>query len=299
MTERPIRPAHRSGGRRNRWLLGVGLIALALISLGLFLNSRGGIDSPGEWLVDNYGNDRKRIEIASDAVGKTLPVEVLLPKGHKKSDGRPLLVFLHGRGTPPDRLSSSAMLKALADAGSDAPIVALPYGDEASYWHDRADGDWARYVNDEVIPQVSKKFGADDKRLAIGGISMGGFGAFNLARLNPGKFCAVGGHSPALWLSAGETAEGAFDNAEDFADNDVVAIARNQPLPFGSARLWLDYGDEDPFGAGDRAMTAALTQSGADFTAKTWPGEHETAYWDAHFGDYMRFYTKALSDCDG
>jgi S-formylglutathione hydrolase FrmB len=49
-----------------------------------------------------------------------------------------------------------------------------------------------------VIPQVTRRFGTDRRRVAIGGISMGGFGAYDLARLNPGRFCAVGGHSPAL-----------------------------------------------------------------------------------------------------
>jgi S-formylglutathione hydrolase FrmB len=49
---------------------------------------------------------------------------------------------------------------------------------------------------------------------------VGGFGAYDLARLNPGRFCAVGGHSPALWRSGGETAPGAVDDAEDFARHD-------------------------------------------------------------------------------
>ncbi|MFY9264316.1 MAG: hypothetical protein WAO61_02635 [Solirubrobacterales bacterium] len=44
-----------------------------------------------------------------------------------------MLVLQHGRGTPPDHLSNSSITKALADAGPKAPIVALPYGGEASY----------------------------------------------------------------------------------------------------------------------------------------------------------------------
>lgn len=37
-----------------------------------------------------------------------------------------------------------------------APIVAFPYGGDHSYWHDRADGSWGRYVTDEVIPEVGE-----------------------------------------------------------------------------------------------------------------------------------------------
>jgi S-formylglutathione hydrolase FrmB len=54
-------------------------------------------------------------------------------------------------------------------------------------------------VLDEVIPKALTVLHADPRRVAIGGISMGGFGAYDLARLDPGRFCAVGGHSAAIW----------------------------------------------------------------------------------------------------
>ena len=72
---------------------------------------------------------------------------------------------------------------------------------------------------------------------------MGGFGAYDLARLYPRRFCAVGGHSPALWRTGGETAPGAFDDADDFARHDVIGAARANPDAFGDTRLWLDAGD--------------------------------------------------------
>jgi len=102
--------------------------------------------------------------------------------------------------------------------------------------------------------------------VAIGGVSMGGFGAYNLAVQNPRSFCAVGGHAPALWETAGETAPGAFDHAEDFARNDVIAAASTDPGPLTSQPVWLDAGDEDPFLAGDAAFTDALGAAGAPLT---------------------------------
>lgn len=270
---------------------------LALITVGLILNARGGIDRPADWFIDTHGVNRDHIKIKSAAVGRELPVDVLLPKGYERRDKRPMLVLLHGRGTPPDRLSDGAIRKALAGAGAHAPIVALPYGGEASYWHDRADGAWGRFVTDEVIPKVADAYGGDRRRVAIGGVSMGGYGAFNLARMHPGRFCAVGGHSPALWQTSGETAAGAFDNAEDFVRNDVIAAARNRPGAFLGYPIWLDAGDEDPFRPGIQAMLAALRQDGADVRARTWPGAHENAYWEAHYDSYLRFYTRALARC--
>ena len=115
--------------------------------------------------------------------------------------GRPLLVFLHGRGMGEDGMLSRQMFAALAAQGDRAPDIVFPDGGDHSYWHDRHGAAWGRYVMNEVIPQAIKRLGADPSRVAIGGISMGGFGAFDLARLHPHRFCAVGGHSPALWTS--------------------------------------------------------------------------------------------------
>ena len=96
-------------------------------------------------------------------------------------------------------------------------------------------------------------------RVAIGGISMGGFGAYALARLEPGRFCAVGGHSPAIWPVYRDAEPGGFDNASDFARNDVIVAATANPELYGHAQLWLDDGAQDPFfHATDEQLATAL-----------------------------------------
>ena len=146
-----------------------------------------------------------------------------------------------------------------------------------------------------MIPELVTRFGADPHRVAIGGISMGGFGAYDIARLNPGRFCAVGGHSPALWRTGGETAAGAFDGADDFTRHDVIGAARANPVEYGNARLWVDAGAEDPFQPGVKALQDAL--GGRVSAHTTWPGGHEGDYWNAHWPSYARFYARALATC--
>ena len=170
--------------------------------------------------------------------------------------------------------------------GDDAPVVAFPDGGDASYWHDRRGGRGGRYVTGEVLPRVLKTSGADPARVAIGGISMGGFGAYDLARRNRGRFCAVGGHSPAIWTASAQTAPGAFDDAADFGRHDVVAAARRGA--FRGMKLWLDAGSRDPFRPGDAAFARA-----AHTKLRTWPGGHDGAYWDARWRSYLRFYVTA------
>lgn len=268
--------------RRRVALLGVaGLIAV--VAALAFVNSR--------------GTKRETISFQSKAVGRQLTYDVILPPDHEKSQKRAMLVLLHGRGASATGLSPKALIKAVGDAGPNAPIVVLPYGGAASYFHNRADGRWADYITREVIPRAAREFGGDRRRVAVGGMSMGGYGAFNLVRAHPGRFCALGGHSPALWQTGGESAAGAFDNAEDFAANDVIAAARNGSPAYRDIPIWIDAGDEDPFRPGITAMASALRSNGADLTEKTWPGGHTYEYWSSHFPAYMKFYVNALSNC--
>src|SRR5262249_62327381 len=117
-----------------------------------------------------------------------------------------------------------AFLMALRRLGARAPVVMLPEGD-TGWWHDRAEGPWGSYVLLEAIPAALKRSGADHDRVAIGGISMGGFGALDLGRLAPEKFCAVGGHSPAIFAGPFDDSLFAFDNGKDFRHHDLLSLA--------------------------------------------------------------------------
>jgi S-formylglutathione hydrolase FrmB len=227
-----------------------------------------------------------------------MPVKVVTPE-RAPSKGRSLLVFLHGRNEDERTYLVEPMFEALADLRGRAPVVAFPRAGATSYWHDRSRGPWASYVLDEVIPALVDRFDIDPRRIAIGGISMGGFGAYDIARLEPGRFCAVGGHSPVIWQSAGEAADGAFDDANDFAHNDLVSLARERPSPFAGPRLWIDHGTDDPFLDGDHAFESALRGAGLRPIVKSWPGGHGSDYWNAHWPEYLNFYAHSLNHCSG
>jgi S-formylglutathione hydrolase FrmB len=225
-------------------------------------------------------------------------VVVVVPHGSDGA-GRPLLVFLHGRHDHGDRDVdlSNAMFEALRAQGDRAPVVAFPVGTGDSYWHDRRSGRWGSFVLDHVIPDVQRRFHTDPRRVAIGGISMGGFGAYDLMLHSGRRFCAVGGHSPALWQTGGETAAGAFDDAADFARHDVIGAARSRPGAFARQPLWLDAGRQDPFDPGDRAFVSALRTAGVRITVHRPEGGHTGDYWDRHWPQYMRWYSARLAHC--
>ena len=234
------------------------------------------------------GGDMERMPVESVLLGRTLEQGVYDPG----QAGRPLLVLLHGRGSDPEDVWTLGLREDLERLGSRAPAVLLVDGGDHSYYHDRRDGRWGEYVMREAIPAALERLHADPDRIAIGGISMGGFGALDLARLHADRFCAVGGHSPALWRTGGETPAGAFDDAEDFARHDLFGDPAG-----GNAAVWIDVGVDDPFHDAARAYAQLLEQHGRQVTFHSWDGGHDRDYWKQHLSAYLDFYAAALARC--
>ena len=229
-------------------------------------------------------------QVKSKLMGREMSEVLVTPAGGSK--GRPLLVFLHGYGAAPSDMLSPAFLAALRQLGDRAPVVFLPEGD-IGWWHDRAEGPWGSYVLHEAIPTVLERTGADPHRVAIGGISMGGFGALDLGRIEPRRFCAVGGHSPAVLLNESQNILGGFDNAADFERHDLIRLARKRS-PY-DAPVWIDVGNQDQLRPASAKLARELGADGANVSFHVWPGNHNGRYWDAHFADYLRFYAGACS----
>jgi S-formylglutathione hydrolase FrmB len=221
----------------------------------------------GYWSTD--GATVSHLTLHSRLVHRDLHEIRVVPKRHSNV----VLVLLHGRGSKPSSWLDQTFFGALRSLGTRAPVVLLLDGGDHSYWHDRADGRWASMVLQEAIPKRG--------RVAIGGISMGGYGALLIGAR--GRFCAVGGHSPALWFHAGDSASGAFDDAADYARNDIVGDPPRYRAP-----VWIDVGTEDPF---HDAAVAYAHEIHAQL--HVWPGGHDRAYWSAHMRQYLAFYARA------
>jgi S-formylglutathione hydrolase FrmB len=259
----------------------VGLIALAVGTGWIRVRDwrRGYSSTRGATVV--------RFTLHSPLVHRDLHEILVLPSGNGR--GRELLVFLHGRSSPPQSNLRQPLFDALHDLGDQAPTVLLADGGDHSYWHDRRDGSWGTAMLREAIPAALSRSHADRTRVAIGGISMGGFGALDLARMAPERFCAVGAHSAALWFRGGDTPAGAFDDAEDFARHDLLRFARQRRLY--RVPVWLDVGRDDPFAQADVALARELRAAGTSVDLHVHGGGHSG--WSRRMGQYVRFYARA------
>lgn len=256
------------------------------------------LDQDHGFTTSAQAGTRARIEhfaVRSPYVPGVRRETLVVPRGWRR--GGPLLLWLHARGSDEDSLLTPSFMRALARAGRRAPAVLIPSDNRFSFWHDRRGRGWARYVMRSVLPRGLALSEADAGRVAVGGISMGGFGAYDLARLYPGRFCAVGGHSPAIYRSGQRRLRWSFDDGADFARHDLLTIAQVNPSAFTAPRLWLDVGSGDGFAGADRLFANRLEAAGLKLSLHLWRGRHAPSYWHAHFGAYVRFYAAALAAC--
>jgi enterochelin esterase-like enzyme len=261
----------------------LGLIVLAAAAGWIVLRDwRRGYES-------TRGTTVTRFTVHSALVHRDLHEILVSPGGDRRN--RALLVFLHGRSSAPDSNLRQPLFDALHDLGARAPVVLLADGGDHSYWHDRRDGKWGTSVLREVIPAALSRSHADPGRVAIGGISMGGFGALDLARLAPRRFCAVGAHSAALWFRGADTPAGAFDDAEDFARHDLIRFAGTRALY--PSEVWIDVGRQDPFLQAETALARELRSRGTRVRLVIHAGGH--GGWSGRMGEYLRFYAAACA----
>jgi enterochelin esterase-like enzyme len=239
----------------------------------------GTIVPPGLRTAIPGGNPRASVVSGSfSSVARKAPTgwSIAYPPGSGDGATLPFLLVLHGRGDDHRAvLGSHGLGGFLAEAvrhGTPPFAVVAVDGGDHDYWHPRTSGvDAQKMLLDELLPLVASH-GLRVDRFAVGGWSMGGYGALLLAeKLGPDRIAAVAVDSPAIWQRAGETAPGAFDSAADFARHDVLrGVAALGQIP-----VRVTCGTADPFLPGVRALLAAVPRAEHDIAA----GGHDVAWW--------------------
>ena len=100
---------------------------------------------------------------------------------------------------------------------------------------------------------------------AVGGLSMGGHGAVQLALTYPDLFGVAGVHSPSI---RGRDSAPAYFGSDEaaFARRDPISLVRDADLA-APPSIWIDVGEDDPWRPGAEALRQALDRAGAGPTS--------------------------------
>lgn len=256
------------------------------------------------------------IQFESKLIGKTLPYNVLLPVDYDqpaaKSKHYPVIYLLHGlTGHYTNWLERTRLVE--YTTGYEF-IIVMPEGNN-SWYTDSATvstDKYESYIVQELIPDVEKRFRAVSARegRAIGGLSMGGYGALKFGVKYPQLFVLAASMSGALGAASWTKAElGGFefilqtlepvygaDNSPTRAANDVSKLYRELTAPQIAALpfVYLDCGTEDPLLSTNRGFVDILLSRKIPHEYRELPGGHAWPYWDEQVQEVLRVAAKRL-----
>jgi len=239
----------------------------------------------------------------SEMLGRAMPYRLYLPEGYETSGRRyPVIYLLHGQSGRYDEWSGYGVEMVANGLWSDgklgAVIMVAPQGG-LGYWMNQDGGalpgtQWGDYVAKDLVRHVDGTYRTIKRRdaRAVGGLSMGGHGAIQLALNYPDTFGTAGAHSPSIRDEG--SAPPFFGTGSFFLNRDPVSLIERSEIK-QPPRFWIDAGTNDPWRPAAEAVHRALEAKGWAHEWRVFAGEHDGWYWGDHLWEYLPFYSGAFT----
>jgi predicted peptidase len=258
---------------RNGWANVVGVIIVGIMSVGAAAPKGSAEEILARFEAKTY----------TDRAGKTLPYRLFTPKV-EAGKKYPVVLFLHGaggrgkdnKGQILDGKGNCASKWALAEYQAKFPCyivapqvpegkqwVAVPWGD-LKHTIPAEPTDELRMAKEVLDGMVDKDPAVDGARVYVTGLSMGGFGAWDIVARHPDFFAA------AVPVCGG-------------ADEATAAKLKHVPI-------WIFHGEKDGVvkTARSRNMSAALGKAGNDVTYTEFPGVGHDSWTPAYRNEELQ-----------
>ena len=235
----------------------------------------------------------------SSALGKMTACNVIFPEETEHSGPYPTYYLLHGLS---DDYSAWQRRTSIERYVQTLPlIVVMPDGGRGWYSHAHQGYNYEDAIIRDCVGFVDRTFRSDARReaRAIGGLSMGGYGALKLALQHPDLFGSANGHSGAYGFGHAQwrTEESEFTRIigpqPSGGPLDLWKIAADSGAPNRPA-LRIDCGTSDFLIEQNREFHTHLDELGIAHEYEEFPGAHDWAYWDKHVQSALRFHARHL-----
>ena len=195
-------------------------------------------------------------------------------------------------------------------------IVVMPDGYRSFYTRPVDGPDFAKHIGEELPAFIERHFQAKAERSAraIGGLSMGGYGALRVGLGHADRFCSVNSHSGAVgWGNfehkTGSNAPASMRGRGDafmremyriFGDNpigsdhDLLELAKRARAAGRLPELLLDCGVDDFLIEDNRTQHALFEAEAIPHIYREFPGVHDWDYWDLHMREALAFHANNL-----
>jgi enterochelin esterase-like enzyme len=261
---------------------------IKFIVLGMLLSCVGIVFNAAQSACTLDTGATNRETYSSNLLGQAMYYTVYTPPCYAASGTPyPVIYLMHGSNDDDEqwlRLGLREELDTRILSGEIPPLVAvLPFGNVIANRNRFDFMSWGNIFREELMPDAEAKYNIATNReqRAIGGVSRGGFWAYQIAFSHPEMFSAVGGHSAF------------FDLYHAAPEDNPLHLALSQSN-IETMRLWLDRGEYDYAQDGLENMAERLTERGLEHTYNVYPvGEHNNLYWSQHVAEYIDFYVAA------
>ena len=150
--------------------------------------------------------ERWEAQVHTNEMGETLPYRLLKPKVYDAEQAYPLVVFLHGMGERGSDNVSQLVNGVSEFFASDAAMVRFPavvIAPQCPDGEDMNEASWSNWRDEtrgitkptrlalEIVEAMREQFTIDSDRMYIGGLSMGGFGTWDVIQEYPDLFAAA------------------------------------------------------------------------------------------------------------
>jgi predicted peptidase len=214
--------------------------------------------------------------------GTSYRYQVFVPNNWTKKEKWPVVLFLHGSGERGDTgllQTDVGLPHAIRTSRKPVPfVVVIPQCLTEHVWTEDAMEAQALAALDQSI----KEFNGDRDRVYLTGLSMGGYGTWDLAAKYPGRFAAY------VPVCGGVSAPKDFPQIAGSLgrDHNIADSYAETAKRIGKTPVWIFHGDADDAVPVEesRKMAEALKAAGANYKYTEYPGVGHNS-WDKAYAE--------------